>query len=159
LKQLVEKGYGANNFIVLKEFLYSNDFLYKPLRANVPDGAWDSAWTPVLVPGQPFDKAAKFQAILFWPDVRSKAQYDEFLQQQKLKGMVINEVQSLTSEQKNLLKETYPETDFDKCLIIEVGREPGGIFKVILFFAGAILLLIGGVAGLIVRAKQDPEKA
>ena len=158
LRQLIDKGYGTNNFIVLKEFGYSPDVLYKPLRANHPEGAWDSAWTPILVPGPAIGKEAKFHAILFWPDVRSKAQYDELTQQQTLKGMVINEVQSLTTEQKDLLKDTYPETDFDKCLIIEVGREPGGLFKIILFFLGAIVLLIGGVAGLIVRAKQAPAE-
>jgi hypothetical protein len=159
LQQLIEKGHGTNNFIILKDFLYSPEMLYKPLRASNPEGAWDSAWTPILVPGEKADKSAKFHAILFWPDVRSKAQYDEFTQQQKLKGMVINAVQSLTIEQKDLLKGTYPETDFEKCLIIEVGREPGGTFKIILFFAGAAMLLIGGIAGLIVRAKQKPEEA
>ena len=159
LKQLIEKGCESNNFIILKEFVYSQDMLYKPLRASSPEGAWDSAWTPIHIPGEKADKSAKFQAILFWPDVRSKAQYDEFTQQQTLKGMVINAVQSLTTEQKDLLKGTYPETDFEKCLIIEVGREPGGTFKIILFFAGAAMLLIGGVAGLIVRAKQKPEEA
>ena len=154
LQQLIEKGHGTNNFIVLKDFVYSQDVLYKPLYAKHPDGPWDSAWTPVLVPAQALAKSAKFQAILFWPDVRSKAHYDELTQQQTLKGMVINEVQSVSTQQKDLLKDTYPDTDFDKCLIIEVGREPGGVFKIILFFTGALVLLIGGVAGLIVRAKQ-----
>jgi len=63
----------------------------------------------------------------------------------------------LSTEHKDLLKGSYPETDFEKCWIFEAGREPGGFFKIILIFIGAAVLLLGGAAGLIVGLKQKSE--
>jgi hypothetical protein len=65
--------------------------------------------------------------------------------------MVTNEIQSLGSKEKSLLRQTYGGTDMDKWIIIEEGREPAGSNKLFLMgggsgvlgVAGAVLLLLG----------------
>ena len=161
LKELIEKGPGPNKFIVLKDFIYCDNILFKPLSANsTSKEAWESAWTPII-PNQPDQapdrKPVRFQAILKWPDVRSETHYKQLSRETTLKGMVINDMVSLSFNQRKQLQEAYPDTDFNKCWIIEVGRAPGGFFKLILLFTGAGLLFLGGAAGIIVALKQKKE--
>jgi preprotein translocase subunit Sss1 len=70
-----------------------------------------------------------------------------------IQGLVINEVSSLTSEEKKLIKDTFPNIDFNKVLILEDGRKPSSTAKAVVFMVmGAGILVVGliGVIGLVV---------
>ena len=65
-----------------------------------------------------------------------------------IQGLVTNEVQSLHSEERKLLRETFSTVDFDSVLLLQEGRKPvspagymgtmgGGVIAVLLGLAGA----------------------
>ena len=60
--------------------------------------------------------------------------------------LLTNGLVSLGSEERNLLSTSYPATDFDKCLIIQEGREPAGAGQQILMIGGGILLCLAAWA-------------
>jgi hypothetical protein len=64
-----------------------------------------------------------------------------------LQALVTNKIVSLGAEERSLLEQSYPGTDFSRCLIIQEGRQPAGPVKVVLMVGGGGLL---GVAGLVV---------
>jgi hypothetical protein len=70
-----------------------------------------------------------------------------------IQGLVINEVSSLSSEEKKLIQEEFPDIDFNRVLILEDGRKPSSTGQAIAFMViGGGILALGliGVIGLIV---------
>jgi hypothetical protein len=63
---------------------------------------------------------------------------------------VTNKIVSLGGQERTLLEQSYPGTDFSRCLIIQEGREPAGWTKLIIMVGGGSLAtLIGlGLLGL-----------
>ena len=62
----------------------------------------------------------------------------------KMQALVVNRIEQLGPEEKNLLGQDYPGLDFNKCLILEEGRLPSDFGKVFLMGAGGAALLLGG---------------
>ncbi len=76
---------------------------------------------------------------------------------QEVRGMVVNEVDPLSADEKHLLSQGFPGTDFSKVLILEENREPASPGKYLGFFGGGIALLLLGV-GLLVGRKLVSRK-
>jgi hypothetical protein len=71
------------------------------------------------------------------------------LNKPKVQGMVTNRITSLDSKIRTLLQQSYPKTDFDKCLIIQEDRTPFNRSLVFAMGGGAILsLLLALVCGI-----------
>jgi hypothetical protein len=68
-----------------------------------------------------------------------------FLHQDSVKGLVINRIDSLDSEEEKLIKENFPSLDIDKVLILEQDRTPASLFKSMGMMAGGMLLALVGV--------------
>jgi hypothetical protein len=49
---------------------------------------------------------------------------DFFRKEESIQGLVINEISSLTSAEKSLINDSFPDLSFDKVLILEDGRRP-----------------------------------
>jgi preprotein translocase subunit Sss1 len=70
-----------------------------------------------------------------------------------IQGLIINDVSSLNTEEKNLIKQEFPNIDFNKVLILEDGRKPtatGAAVVAIIAGVGMLGLGIVGVLGAIV---------
>jgi hypothetical protein len=67
------------------------------------------------------------------------------LHQDSVKGLVINRIDSLDSEEEKLIKENFPSLDIDKVLILEQDRTPASLFKSMGMMAGGMLLALVGV--------------
>lgn len=101
---------------------------------NVPDSA---AWPDiqqhtftVLV------KTKQFKKIGAIPDGISA--------QDSLQGLIINQIDSLDSEEEGLVKQSFPQANLDKVLILEAGRAPASLIKSLGMMFGGLALVIGG---------------
>jgi hypothetical protein len=66
-----------------------------------------------------------------------------------IQGLAINEVSSLSSEEKKLIQEEFPAIDFNKVMILQDGRKPSSTGQAIAFMAGGGVLLVLGLIGLV----------
>jgi hypothetical protein len=74
---------------------------------------------------------------------------DDIKSEPSIQGLVINEVSSLTSEEKKLIKDSFPNIDFNKVLILEDGRKPSSTAKAVVFMVIGAAILVGGLIGVI----------
>ena len=154
LKALIVRGPKGNPNIILTEFYACDNIVYEEARHSKN---WAKVWVPIIPP----DEAAlaekrgvpsqNIQAIILSTHAKDGQQLEVVLGKPKIRAMVTNEIQSLGSKEKSLLRQTYGGTDMDKWIIIEEGREPAGSNKLFLMgggsgvlgVAGAVLLLLG----------------
>jgi hypothetical protein len=64
-------------------------------------------------------------------------------------GVVVNEISKLTDDEKNLIKQNYPNIDFAKVLILEDGRKPKSAATATAAIVGGIAVLVLGLVGCI----------
>jgi hypothetical protein len=160
LRDLIARGPDGNPNIILKDFeVIDANFVIEQDEKGGPNSPWTKVWMPVVPagtvpPGQPgalpFNPPqpqlpGRIQALIYSTRIRNEADVQTRCKVPKLRAMVINRIQSLGSEEKKHLQEGYPGTDFDKCLIIQEGREPSGAGFLALLFGGGVLLLLAGV--------------
>jgi hypothetical protein len=61
-----------------------------------------------------------------------------------IQGLIINDIDGLDSEEKDLVRSSFPNVNFDKLLVLEVGRQPASLFKSLgMSFGGAVIVLLG----------------
>src|SRR5262249_2912344 len=155
LQQLIARGPEGNAHIILKDF----DFCDNLVRQQSEHGTtWTKIWVPV-VPRQGNREGAggqvqNVQAIVKSSKVHGEFELNNFTQQTSLQGMVTNRIDSLGSEERKILQQSYPQTDFSKCLIIEDGRQPTSSGKILLMGAGTLVLVAGGVGLLVFSARR-----
>jgi len=68
---------------------------------------------------------------------------DGYITEPPLQGMVVNQVTSLDSDEKQLLLESYPNADLDKVIILEDGRAPSALKSYGMTMGGALLVVVG----------------
>lgn len=91
--------------------LWEKEETYGSIDA-IPEEKWPEFKDfPVLV------KTSRFSQI---KDIPENWTFAESIQ-----GLVINRIRSLSGEEQNLIKESFPTIDFSKVLILEDGRKPG----------------------------------
>jgi hypothetical protein len=62
----------------------------------------------------------------------------------QLDGLVVNRIEALDADERELLHQDYPGIDFDKCIILEEGRQPSDGAMLFLLGGGGLALLLGG---------------
>jgi hypothetical protein len=156
LKNLIARGPAGNPNIVLKDFDLCDNFVESHHQNEGPNAPWTEVWVPVVPsdrpqPGPfPFNRRPRqFDAILFSTRVRNHADILTYCALPRLRSMVINRIQGLGAEETNLLQQSYPDTDFSKCLIIHEGREPASPLTLTSLFGAGILLVLTGFGTLL----------
>ncbi len=71
-----------------------------------------------------------------------------------ISGVVINQIESLDTEEKYLIRNSFPEVDIDKILILEEGRTPNTLINIAML-GGGIVLIIAGAGILIFRSASS----
>jgi hypothetical protein len=74
--------------------------------------------------------------------------------QDKVQGMVINEIASIGTEEAKMLRESYPGLDTKTCWILEHGRKPSGGGMVAGMGGGGLALIVVGLL-LFVRGRSE----
>jgi hypothetical protein len=89
------------------------------------------------------ERPSNVRALIFTIKAKDEEDLYRRCSQAKLPALVVNKIVSLKSGHKSLLQKSYPGTNFDKCLIIQEGREPASDSKLMLMIGG------GGVAAVL----------
>ena len=104
---------------------------------------WTNVWIPV-VPSEEGNQAAKaplrptnVKALFFSTKIRNETELRSRLNEPRT-ALVTNRILSLDTEIRDLLQKSYPDTDFNKCLIIQEGRTP---------FSREVVYMLGAGAG------------
>ena len=69
-----------------------------------------------------------------------------------VQGLVINRIGSLDSEEKKLVKQSFPTVNFDKVLILEEGRKPSSLLITLGMLLGGLALIVVGVGLFFLRS-------
>ena len=159
LKNLIARGPEGNANLILSDFVLCENYVYEYNGPN--KNSWTKMWIPVLPEtGSTFTEEEltprDVKILIYSTSIRNEQQLETRLSVPKLQGMVTNRIDSIDRKAHDLLKKSYPNTDFDKCLIFQEGRtaiSPRVVVLrgfVFLMGAGSAVSLLGGIAFLVV---------
>src|SRR5205814_1136754 len=151
----------GNPHVEVKEFALAENFVTEVEGRN--QDQFQKVWLPVipLPPGQPRGDFAPgggaIKAIIKSSSVKNQAAVAQLAGTASIKGMIINKIEKLSGEERNLLAQKYPGTDFDRCLIIQHNRTPHSAeFRMWLLAGGAVVLVGGCLFFIMAYAKHKP---
>lgn len=166
LEQLIARGANGNPHVRIKEFFLGDNYVY---QENSKSKTWEHVWIPMVPPNAVTEQGTpkapnNVRAILKNTGVRSKVDtellYHRLAQAGVVQGLVINKIASLGHQERKLLQESYPGTDFSQCLIIEEGRKPvAQTMATLMLWGGAALTLLGLgmiIVGVRVQQRRTP---
>ena len=112
--------------------------------------------------GLPFGGPANGQAktrgavqIVLYRKITSEAEAAALAGRGTYRGMIVNDIESLGSEERNLLTQGFPGTNWDRCYIFEVDREPAGAGKKAVLLIGGAILSLAGLAWIFFVSSDD----
>jgi hypothetical protein len=165
--QLEKKGPGNNLHVVLTDFiLCEGSYVYQGSKND------NSRWTKVWIPAVPIDgeyvqqlkrmiaenktsgeipKPKNLKVIVKTSNVHSESELDDYAKHQTIQGLLVNKVESLGSEERNILAGSYPGIDFSNCYILEEGRKPKSAGTAAAMMGGGGLAILGGLFGMLRR--------
>lgn len=139
LRDLIKRGPGGNPNIILKDFSIFEDYVY---QRKLVSGRWTKVWVPIVpTDGDEADaaKPAAIRAFLFSADVGNDKEVRQRFDRPQLRGMVNPDAAKPGILGGGLIRRSYPGTDPNTCLIIEEGKEPAGVLKLVLLGVGFLL--------------------
>ncbi len=153
LKNLIARGPNGNANVVVTDYIMCKNFTYQYQKNN------PNSWTEIWIPIVPLDSVdlkklkeppspANVQALFYSKRVHGQGDLNR-LDVPRTQGLVTNRITSLESKIRDMLRQTYPGTNFDKCLIIEEGRAPTSWQLVILAGGGAGVAALAGLVLLV----------
>jgi hypothetical protein len=158
--ELIERGPNGNPYVEIREFDLADDFIYEE-----KNGVWQRAWCPAVAAKQKFarDKPmpkSTVKLIFKYPKAKNENDVAALADQETVRGMVINQIDSLGSKEKKLLSEKYGEANWDQIVIFEVERDPSSSRTkgMILTFLGVGLLIAAVVVFVIWLARRPPPE-
>lgn len=141
LERMQARGLTGNPHVVVTHFTFDRDFLTIEKTRSVRK--WEEVWIPIRPDGE--QPGSRFQAIVRAADVHDEADLAALTARQKLQGLIINTFTSLSSREKDLLHERYPETDFDRVQILQPDRRPPRTSSPAGFYLGGIAMIVCGL--------------
>jgi hypothetical protein len=153
LSKLVERGPEGNANIILTDYKICPDYICeRKTMGGQPVGDWTKVWVPIVRPnllglGAAAQVAAgnEIHAIIFSTHVSNEGELIAKLGRPPLHGLVTNRIKSLSTKEKDLLKQHYFGIDCDRCLIIDEGRTPTSSELITLYLGSGGLLLLAGI--------------
>jgi predicted Zn finger-like uncharacterized protein len=159
---LEKNGPGKNAYVRVTKFISTGGFVYQKKENS---DAWQMVWLPIIPIDGDYalrvrkmikDGTLKSESDLPPPDhvhvivksskISSQSEVDRFDDtHDTLTGLVINQVESLSQKEKDLLVQSYPGTDLDTCWIVEEGREPASPAKYLGMMGGGAALVLAGL--------------
>ena len=144
LEALIARGPDGNPNVRIRDFTLGENYVYFTDDSNI-------YWTSVLIPAVPSSKGDQAAHVLVpkvivkTTHVPSEDKLDGLRARTQLQGLAINRIESLGSEEKEMLAKDYPGIDFAKCIIFEEGRQPSdGSMLFLMGGGGLALVLVGG---------------
>ncbi len=173
LQKLIARGPNGNNNVILTHFAVCDNCVYEHKNGN-----WTCAWVPIVPsenvpPGQNTGGSPLvIHAMIKSPKAKNMKDLEQRCNKARLRGMVINKINTLSSDARYILEGRYTGTNFDTCIIIEEGREPSsqghiqvlrmlGIILIPISVGGCFLagyLKVGGRRRNYVSVERRPKK-
>ncbi|MBF7073457.1 hypothetical protein ISG33_08625 [Glaciecola sp. MH2013] len=124
------------------------------LQLQYPDGIPDDIEFPSLTGIKAIVKTDRFKNVAALPEGIQR--------EQSVQGVIINEIESLGSEEAELMRQSFPGADLANVLLIEEGRTPTGTLNAIAMMGGGVLLSALGLFWFVSdrkkkRAQQHPS--
>ncbi|HEY7086846.1 MAG TPA: hypothetical protein VH518_02080 [Tepidisphaeraceae bacterium] len=156
--ELEKSGPGSNAHIILTDYVLSpSGFVYQGTKNS--DATWSIIWIPAVPSDGEYVKQVlklvqagekdvdklpvpkNIKLIVKTRTVHNETELDQFRDRETIEGLIVNKVEALGSQERNLLASSYPGIDFSTCYILEEGRKPKS--------AGASAGMMGGGGGLV----------
>ena len=155
-QELAENGPGANAHITLSNFDALPSYIYE---GESPEQI-DKVWIPLArlrgETEEAIDEKTPFNVILRTEHAANTEKLNTIIMEDSVKGLVVNQIDSLSGEELQLLRESYPNADINACWILDHNREPsGGGTVMAMMGGGGVLSLLGAALGLMLMAKKD----
>lgn len=146
LRALIKRGPEGNPNIILTDFSLFEEYVYQKKRLS---GKWTKVWVPIIPTDGDEDaagKSAAIRAFIYSEDVGSEEEVRQRFDKPGLRGMLNPNAPTPGIISSGLIKRSLG-TELSQCLIIEEGRAPAGVLKLILYSLGCVLLigLTGGI--------------
>ena len=164
---LSAKGPGGNAHVAMTDFFPCvHSYVYES-RSKNDTSKWSKVWLPVV----PVDSeyARKFletlekdeSALATLPPptdirvlvksthVRNEDEMGPLFAAPKLDGLIVNKIESIGSDERKILEESYPGIDFTRCYILDHDRKPASTLLVAGALGGGLALILGGVGWLV----------
>jgi hypothetical protein len=141
-------GSGDASVVRLTDFWLGRAYIYRNAPGN-------STWTEAYVPAFPGERdGAVLDSRQFTGDVRvilktthARSQEQLYrLEGQPVTGVIVNELESFSDDEKAVLRGTYPNIDFARCWIVEVNPQPATTGRIVSMVGGGGALAVLGVA-------------
>lgn len=179
--ELASRGPGDNAHVEIEKlmvcfwvFVYEKKQKSVSNSASSRDSEYATIWVPAVPIGGPFHK--KLTALIEQNDNRlpqnlpspktirvliksTDCPTDEAVfdlgQQKVVRGVVVNEIESLGSQERGQLGKSYPGANLEQIYIVEHGRRPAGVGKRWGLSIAGLLLIVAGVGGglMLLRAR------
>ncbi|MHC4578098.1 MAG: hypothetical protein ACYTED_11890 [Planctomycetota bacterium] len=171
--QLAADGPGDNAHIELTEFMLCDfDFVFAS-----EGNEWTDAWVPIFPRNGAYHEEVQrirdvegehakvpgptgFRVLVYFPSLKGRGDVQRAAGQQRLRGVVTNELDPLSDDEEAFLKKTYPSLDLDRVWIYQLDRRPPSLGQLGgLFGGGFLVLLAGGLWWYVSRRRQtyDPH--
>ncbi len=168
---LERDGPGNNIYIELADFAAGGTYVYET-KGN--SKYWQTVWIPLIARGSEYDKRLSalkegdpmppgpFRVILKSGHIVDERSLDRELASDSITGMVINDIEEMSGEERRLLEKHYPGVDIDRCWIFQDGRKPkppgkGKLPGAIMIVAG--IALAAWIIWSFVQARDRRERA
>ncbi len=163
LRQLEERGPGGNAHVEISEgFLCEHDFVYASEGGDFTD-----VWAPAVPRDSEYaqevrdsdrgrePKPRDFRVLVYLPHAKARVDVKRAGDRDTWRGMVVNGIDDLTSEEREFLEKSYPQTDIGKCWVLELDRRPASPGALLVYFGGGTLML--GVIALLAWLRRQRE--
>ena len=99
-----------------------------------------------LVPDEEWPTVQNFSVLIKTKSFKTIGSIpDKYEIKTDIQGLIINKIEELDSEEKQLVKESFPTVSMNNLLILEEGRKPSSIFKSFGMMGGGAVLSILGI--------------
>ena len=150
-------GPGSNAYVEMTEFLLCDfSFVYEEQV-----GQWSKIWVPAVpvngeyhqkimqlvestsdtITTDMFPMPTDIKVIVKSEKIKNEAQLSQVSNQDTIRGVVVNKIEKLGSEERNILSSSYPGVDFRSVWILQERRQPAGIGKMFGLGAGGLGLM------------------
>lgn len=150
-EQLISRGAEGNPFVEISDFMPASNFVYEEKNGR---------WTEVFIPFGPLDENASavttVKAVFKSTQVKSESDIMSTFGVEKIQGMVMNKIESLGSEEKKLLSQSFPGANAADVLIIDVTKNPADMkSRSLASIGGGVACLLGcGGLGFVLLVKK-----
>ena len=146
LAELAQNGPGDNIYLTLTEIDYIDEetVVYGTDEGGGVISKYDKVWTPMFPAGG--DRGAAIKAVFHSTNSRTDAAVQTLLSKRTHTGLIINDVDSFSSDERSLIQSGLRGGSVDDVYVFQAGRSPSGAGMVMLYFLGGGVLFLGGLA-------------